>query len=129
MFSRPLLLLLLLTPALAGQPRRVDRDGDPMPDGALLRLGTTRWRAGATIVFVAYLDNRRILTANQDHVVQIWDETGKAVRTIDVSGSTSDALPVYSTLSGAQVAVSGDGKRLAVQGRDSRVHLGYCRKR
>src|SRR5262245_59700925 len=122
---RLLLLMLALSAPLpaAAQPRRVDRAGDPLPDGALLRLGTTRWRAGAAIVLAGYLDEHTILTATQDHLVEVWDRTGRAVRSFDVGGSTPRSERTSSLLTFSQVALSADGKRLAALGADGRLRV------
>src|SRR5947199_70946 len=59
-----------------------DRHGDPLPAGSLARLGTTRWRHGAEITFVAFgPDGRTLITAGQDRTARVWDlATGREVR-------------------------------------------------
>jgi WD40 repeat protein len=56
--------------------------GDPLPAGAVARLGTTRWRHGATISYVAFgPDGKTLITAGQDNTVRLWDlATGKEIR-------------------------------------------------
>jgi WD40 repeat protein len=122
--SSLLILLALVPPSFApAQSRHVDRAGDPLPDGAILRLGTMRWRAGAPIVLAAYLDDQTILTVTQDHVAQIWDASGRAIRSFDVGGTTPRSERGTSVLTVSQVALSGDGKRLAAQGCDDRLRV------
>jgi WD40 repeat protein/beta-lactamase regulating signal transducer with metallopeptidase domain len=59
-----------------------DAQGDPLPDGALARLGTTRWRHGADISFVSFgPDGKTLLTAGQDNTIRLWDlASGREVR-------------------------------------------------
>jgi WD40 repeat protein/beta-lactamase regulating signal transducer with metallopeptidase domain len=59
-----------------------DPHGDPLPAGTVARLGTTRWRAGATINFLAFgPEGKSLVTAGQDGSVRQWDlGTGKEVR-------------------------------------------------
>ncbi len=68
---RPQLLGLLITAAiLANTSAAQDRLGDPLPDGALQRLGTTRMRTG--ISDLCYLPDGRGLFATGGRV-EIWD--------------------------------------------------------
>ncbi|HEY7308762.1 MAG TPA: sigma-70 family RNA polymerase sigma factor [Gemmataceae bacterium] len=56
----------------AKQPR-VDRFGDPLPEGARVRLGTTRFRhaAGTTLAFAP--DGKTLRTCGGDRVIRTWD--------------------------------------------------------
>jgi WD40 repeat protein/beta-lactamase regulating signal transducer with metallopeptidase domain len=56
--------------------------GDPLPAGALARLGTTRWRHGSAINYLGFgPDGKTLVTAGQDGTVRLWDlATGKEVR-------------------------------------------------
>jgi RNA polymerase sigma factor (sigma-70 family) len=91
---------------------RVDRFGDALPPGALMRLGTSRFRHKGEIYSMAYSsDGRHIVTGNAGHrtlnldsTVIIWDaNTGRALRTFD-----KHAHVVRS------VAFSPDGKWIAI---------------
>src|SRR5262249_43468464 len=66
----------------AKAPATGDLHGDPLPAGALARLGTTRWRHGANITFVTFgPDGKTLITAGQDNTIRLWDlDTGKEVR-------------------------------------------------
>jgi WD40 repeat protein/beta-lactamase regulating signal transducer with metallopeptidase domain len=59
-----------------------DLHGDPLPAGALARLGTTRWRHGANVTFVTFgSDGTTLLTASQDNTIRLWDlATGTEIR-------------------------------------------------
>lgn len=63
-------------------PIAADRYGDPLPDGAVGRLGTTRWRHGSPISFVAFgPGDQTLVTAGQDGTVRLWElATGKEIR-------------------------------------------------
>ena len=68
------------------QPARTDRYRDPLPEGAIARLGTTRFRAGGSINLMAFLPDRKtLLTVEQKehdtHICRLWEAaTGKALR-------------------------------------------------
>jgi len=95
--SPPRRLLVLLTvlasvpaakgeppPAEAGRPARVDRYGDPLPDGALARLGTARLRHGSVVKAVAVSpDGKALASADEASEVLLWDaSTGQELRHI-----------------------------------------------
>ncbi|MFL5339594.1 MAG: WD40 repeat domain-containing protein [Gemmataceae bacterium] len=114
-------LFALASVAPATEPR--DAAGDPLPPGAVARLGTVRWRGGSPVVFCAYLpDGKSLLTAGQDHVVAIWDvATGLERRRFEVAGGILGAAPggrMNLNLFAMNVALSADGRVLACGGRD-----------
>jgi WD40 repeat protein len=121
--------LTALGPARAADPPRTDAHGDPLPDGALARLGTVRWRAGGPIALAAFLpDGKSILTVSQDRVAQVWDrDSGKELRHFDAAGPASTdpaaARVVLINANGNGLGLSGDGKTLASLGRDGMIHL------
>jgi hypothetical protein len=96
--------------APAQKPRR-DRSGDPLPEGALYRLGPSRFRAGFHVSFLAFSkDGKTLLSVNHlnDHsrvIVRRWEtSTGKQIR----------QFPLPETLGEEQdVALSSDGAFLA----------------
>jgi WD40 repeat protein/beta-lactamase regulating signal transducer with metallopeptidase domain len=70
-------------PAGATSSARTDLYGDPLPAGALIRLGTMRLRQMHGCVDVAFNPAGSILatTAMQDEAISLWDTaTGKPVR-------------------------------------------------
>src|SRR5262245_42816634 len=63
------------------RPQGVDAFGDPLPRGAILRLGTTRFRSlGPTYAAALSPDGKLAVTASDDHLF-FWDTaTGKELR-------------------------------------------------
>jgi WD40 repeat protein len=70
--------LLAPFPAQAANPPR-DAFGDPLPTGAVLRLGTTRLRH-AELSSLAFTADGKLVSFGGDHVVRTWDvATGKQI--------------------------------------------------
>src|SRR5262249_31818234 len=89
---------------VAGEPT-ADRHGDPLPPGAVARLGTVRFRAGTGAAGVAFSpDGKLLAVGGLDGAVILTDpRPGRQLRRID-TGSRF----------GSQVAFSPDGKRVTV---------------
>jgi RNA polymerase sigma factor (sigma-70 family) len=97
-------------PPPAGEERpRTDRYGDPLPAGAVARLGTVRFRQeGGGLKGLAFLaDGKTLVTAtDQGHAIRLWEvRTGQLLRTISTA-----------PLSIRGFGLSPDGKRAAVGG-------------
>src|SRR5438105_634500 len=55
-------------------PARVDPFGDPLPEGAIARIGTTRLRASAMVNVVAFShDGRRLAYGNEMGVIHVCE--------------------------------------------------------
>lgn len=96
---------------------RVDRYGDPLPAGAIARLGTTRLRPGTNQVTCAYSPDGKLLATGEEDTVRLWElASGKEIR--------SFALPGVATVNA--ILFSPGGKRLAVLGtqRDKKPNQG-----
>jgi WD40 repeat protein len=86
-----------------------DLYGDPLPPGALARLGTTRFRHGSYgLVGLSFLPDGRTLigATNEPHEILFWEtETGRLLRKLSTG-----------TLIVRGFALSPDGKNVAVAG-------------
>jgi WD40 repeat protein len=85
----------------------VDRYGDPLPPGAVARLGTVRYRFGGH--GAAFLpDGRTVVSVRSGNAITLWDaRTGRLLREIDTGSFTPGQ---------GGMALSRDGKRLVVSG-------------
>jgi RNA polymerase sigma factor (sigma-70 family) len=94
-------------PKTPGPAAHVDRFGDPLPVGALLRLGTIRYRAGAGINHAALSPDGKLLAAACESGITFFDlATGKP-RHLRESGVVNGF-----DNKGSNIALSPDGKQL-----------------
>jgi RNA polymerase sigma factor (sigma-70 family) len=99
----------------AKQPPRTDAHGDPLPDGAVARLGSARLRHGNAVMRVAYAPNGRLVASGGNRTVKLWDTTtGRLVR--ELIGHTPDHNV-------SSLSFSPDGRLLASGGEDWTVRL------
>jgi RNA polymerase sigma factor (sigma-70 family) len=96
-------LSLPLQAAPAKEQQHVDPLGDPLPPGALLRLGTIRFRPGGGVQALAFLPGGDTLVSTGFKGIYYWDvATGKERRRIKLSREWVGPF-----------ALSPDGKTLA----------------
>jgi WD40 repeat protein len=103
---------------------RADVYNDPLPPGALARLGTVRWRHGGAVFFVGLTGNgKQLVTVSQDGWCRVLDAaTGKELRRFGKvpPGRRNPSDPPRESLyhfgAPAAVALSADGRFLAVLG-------------
>jgi RNA polymerase sigma factor (sigma-70 family) len=86
----------------------VDADGDPMPDGALARIGARRFRPGGMVRLLLFSsDGRSLASCGLDGSACVWDAvTGRLRRRLDSRGDAQAAF-----------ALSADGKSVVRVGR------------
>src|SRR5262249_47039472 len=115
------LLALGLVPFAAdATPQQAkDQHGDSLPEGAIARLGTGRWRHGANAGFVTFLPGgKEVLSVGDDRTVRVWEyPSGKEIRHFGQDATDEPAMPgqriVFYRGNGLPVAVSKDGKTVA----------------
>ncbi len=94
----------------------VDSYGDPLPVGAIARLGTLRFRTVSPINNLAFSPDGKLLATALENSCVIWQSsTGRTVRTLRVPGRlVPDDFDAFEG-----VAFSADGKTLAAWGRSA----------
>jgi RNA polymerase sigma factor (sigma-70 family) len=93
-------------PAQAPERPRLDRHGDPLPPGAVARLGTVRFRVADEVQTLAYAPDGKTLAVASYAGLAIFDTaSGKRVANFKRTWSHPEPLLAYSP----------DGKRLAAR--------------
>ena len=110
----PLALLLfppLSTRAAAAEPKpHVDLYGDPLPPGAIARLGTIRLRQRTGVTGIGFSANGRLIAScGIDQVVRVWDSDAFALRSEIALPEGKTPWAVCLTRNGSLVAAASMG--------------------
>ena len=140
---------------VADQPTQplVDLHGDPLPAGAIARLGTVRWRPGNEVTAIAFsADGSKIACGPiYSNAVQIWDRaSGRLIQeyrghrttimqiefagNLLISSSLDKTVRIWDTATGRErlqlptpwpsnFCVTPDGRTLALSNADHAIHL------
>ncbi|HZV07189.1 MAG TPA: WD40 repeat domain-containing protein [Gemmataceae bacterium] len=108
--------LLLNLPQLgAGAPPRCDQYGDRLPPGALVRIGTTRFRHYASIYSLAYSVDGKLIAGGDsfegaaESSIVVWDATtGRQLHRLEGHGHVVRAL-AFASDNTRLAAACGDG--------------------
>jgi WD40 repeat protein len=109
-----LLLVLLPTPAFTAAPPSVLRDlhGDPLPPGAVARLGSLRWRSPEGVKRLLFSPDGQFILGSGGKLLHVWERaTGRRVKTMQ-DASVEGEAPF------ARFALAADGKILVSANRD-----------
>lgn len=98
----------------ANEQPTTDFYGDPLPPGAVARLGTSRWRPGNTVTRLAFSPDNKLVASGgwNDHFV-LWDAaTGKVIQRYAPRHARLQAF-----------AFQPNGRSLAIHGTEPNIHL------
>jgi RNA polymerase sigma factor (sigma-70 family) len=79
--------------APAANAEKADAPADPLPEGAVLRLGTTRLRPGRSVEHLAISPDGTRVAASSSGELSVWDtRTGRPLRRVDLLGAWLKSL-------------------------------------
>src|SRR3954466_15043136 len=103
---------------------RVDKYGDPLPDGAIARLAFTKYRGNPYLKWPHLLPDRRHFAVVNNGSLDIWNLDTDALRTIDADLKHQMILEVAYSADGHNAVVGGwflTDKQAEKEGNDFRV--------
>src|SRR5437660_4225931 len=111
-FSLMTFAVLAQPPETVAQPKtpRLDQLGDPLPQGALARLGTTRFRHGGRELLGFTPDAKTLLFADGGSLHLMDAVSGKETKVFRFADF--DLMRNYRNNGGPPLAISGDAKVL-----------------
>src|SRR5713101_3914693 len=76
---------------------RTDLSGDLLPEGAMARLGTIRWRHNSPVFSLSFSpDGRMIASSCDDGQVHLWDrDTGKEIGRMGEEWNVARRFPTH----------------------------------
>jgi RNA polymerase sigma factor (sigma-70 family) len=89
------------------KPPSADLQGDPLPAGAIARLGSVRFRHGSWVRDIALSPDGKIIAAVEFDKVRLWDSA---------TGKERYCFPLNPAHEGESVAFAPDGRTLAITG-------------
>jgi WD40 repeat protein len=109
-------------PAPQAKQPRLDLYGDPLPEGAIARLGTVRLDHGGPVGCLLYShDGKTVISGGSTKTVRWWDVvSGKEVRRFVVP---QRKMPDGKEIVVCSLALSSDGNILAVGASDGTIYL------
>ncbi len=124
------LLTILATSTLgAGPERHVDSSGDPMPEKAVARLGSARFRQVSPATCVAFSPDNKVLAAGSaDGVVRLWN-VGTGLEARKCKGHTGGITALRFTPNGKYIISAAHDGSLRLwdvgTGKEERSFLGH----
>ena len=86
-----LAMLLIAAPVFAEEKPRLDRHGDPLPAGAVARLGTVRWRHPDGPMHLAFSHDGKTLASSGWEQVRFWEvSSGRQIKRLPEKPNAND---------------------------------------
>jgi len=112
----PLVLVIAQEPLKKVEPKegRVDSDSDPLPEGAVTRLGFGKFRAGGVTDVVFSPDGKYLAAKTYSDIIHVWDvKTGRSVRKFTLESSRQMKFGKQGLIPDAsRFSFSADGKSI-----------------
>lgn len=123
----PLLVCLLLLPCADTAPR-LDAHGDPLPHGAVARIGTLRWQHPAAVTALAFApDGNTLLSGCAQGNIRLWDVcTGKLIRVVGQCRKEVTELAFAADAKTVASVAAGTGEILLWDAEAGRALLTIC---